>query len=53
YQNHEYKASKDHRNMESHTGESKETRANDPSSSSSSSSSSLCLSFNGLFLFSL
>ncbi|CAB4320840.1 unnamed protein product [Prunus armeniaca] len=32
--------------MESHTGESKETRANDPSSSSSSSSS-LCLSFNG------
>ncbi|KAI5314652.1 hypothetical protein L3X38_043828 [Prunus dulcis] len=35
YQNH--KASKDHRNMESHMGESKETKANDPSSSSSSS----------------
>ncbi|BFG41863.1 hypothetical protein CerSpe_281380 [Prunus speciosa] len=45
YQNHKYKASKDHRNMQSHMGESTETRANDPSSSSSSSS--LCLCFMG------
>ncbi|PQQ15211.1 O-acyltransferase WSD1 isoform X1 [Prunus yedoensis var. nudiflora] len=45
YQNHKYKASKDHRNMQSHMVESTETRANDPSSSSSSSS--LCLCFMG------